>query len=83
MTYFVYILKCSDETLYTGITVDLEKRTSAHNAGKGAKYTRGRRPVSVIYFEECADRPSALRREMEIKRMSRSEKMKIGNQNEN
>ena len=77
MNYFVYILKCADETLYTGITVDLEKRIAAHNAGKGAKYTRGRKPVYLFYSEECADRSSALRRESEIKKMSKSEKIAL------
>lgn len=72
--WVVYILECRDGTLYTGITDDLGKRLKAHNSGKGAKYTRGRGPVQLRYREECADHSSALRREIEIKRLTRQEK---------
>ena len=72
--WFVYILRCKDDTLYTGMTDDLEKRLTAHNAGKGAKYTRGRGPVSLVYSVVCNDKSDALRRELQIKKMSRAEK---------
>ncbi len=75
MPYFVYILRCSDGTLYTGITNDLTKRLSDHNSSAaGAKYTRSRRPVDLVYSETCADKSAALKREMAIKKLSRSEK---------
>ena len=77
MKYFVYILKCADDTLYTGITNDLENRIESHNSGKGAKYTRGRIPVVLAYKELCGDRASALRREFEIKKLTRAEKLKL------
>ena len=72
--WFVYILRCKDDTLYTGMTDDLEKRLTAHNAGKGARYTRGRGPVSLVYSVVCNDKSDALRRELQIKKMSRAEK---------
>ena len=68
MAWWVYILRCGDGTLYTGITDDLPRRLAAHRAGKGAKYTRGRGPLSVAYLEEWPDRSAALKREWEIKR---------------
>ena len=71
----LYILECSDGTLYTGITNDFERRLSEHQNGRGAKYTRGRRPVKLVYFEEYVDRSDASKREMEIKRMSRATKL--------
>lgn len=74
---YVYILECSDKTYYTGWTKDLEKRINTHNNGKGAKYTRGRRPVKLIYFENFNDKVEAMKREYEIKRMSRKEKEKL------
>jgi putative endonuclease len=77
MTAFVYILLCADGTLYTGWTSDLERRLAAHNSGQGAKYTRGRRPLRLIYVEELSGRPAALRREREIKRMRRAEKLAL------
>lgn len=78
--WVVYILECRDGTLYTGITDDLERRLRAHNQGKGAKYTRGRGPVTLRYQEQCADHSAALRRERAIKRLTRGEKwMLIGN----
>lgn len=72
-----YLLQCADNTLYCGITNDLDKRLAAHNAGEGAKYTRGRTPVRLMYRESCADKSAALKREMQIKQMSRSEKLKL------
>ena len=65
--YFVYLLRCSDGTLYTGCTNNLDRRLAAHNAGKGTKYTRSRRPVALVYWEQAADRSAALRRESAIK----------------
>ena len=67
--WYVYVLRCADGTLYTGVTNDLERRLADHNAGKGARYTRTRRPVEVVYSEQAADRGAAQRRESEIKRM--------------
>ena len=67
--WYVYILRCADDTLYTGVATDLEARVATHNAGKGAKYTRGRRPVVLVYQETAIDRAAAQRREAEIKRM--------------
>lgn len=73
--YTLYILKCSDDTYYTGIAVDVEKRFHEHNTSdKGAKYTRYRRPVTLMYQESCKDKSSALKREIAIKRMKRSTK---------
>ena len=69
-----YILRCSDDTLYTGWTNDMEKRLAAHNDGTGAKYTRGRRPVELVYYEEFATKQEAMRREVAIKKLSRAEK---------
>lgn len=74
MSWFVYMLRCGDGTLYTGITDDVDRRLAAHRAGKGAKYTRGRGPLEVVYREEQPDKGSALRREMEIKRLRREQK---------
>lgn len=74
---WVYILRCADDTLYCGWTNDLEHRLKTHNSGKGAKYTRSRLPVELVY-SECADSPSAaLRRECEIKKLSRREKLEL------
>ena len=77
--YFVYILKCADETLYTGIATELERRIEEHNGSdKGAKYTRVRRPVRLVYSEKYPDRSSASKREYVIKKkMSRAEKLKL------
>ena len=72
--HYTYMLKCKDNTYYTGYTTDLEKRIKAHNEGKGAKYTRGRGPVELVYYEEHEEKTSAMRREWEIKQMSRREK---------
>jgi putative endonuclease len=75
--YYVYILTCGDGSLYTGTTNDVEKRVKTHNSGKGAKYTRSHLPVTLSYVEELPDKSAALRREAEIKRMSRGEKMRL------
>ena len=75
--WVVYILECKDGTLYTGITTDVEKRCAAHRSGKGAKYTRGRGPLELVYCEECVDHSAALKREAEIKKLSRREKEKL------
>ncbi len=72
--WFVYILLCSDNTFYTGITNNLEKRIKAHNSGKGAKYTRGRLPVVLVYYEKKEDKSAALKREIAIKALKRQEK---------
>jgi putative endonuclease len=72
-----YLLECADGTLYCGITNDLDKRLAAHNAGEGAKYTRGRTPVRLAYVEACADQSAALKREREVKAMSRPEKLAL------
>ena len=74
---YVYILKCSDDTLYTGWTTDVGRRVSAHNGGRGAKYTKSRLPVKLVYCEEMANRGEALRREAEIKRMTREQKLRL------
>jgi putative endonuclease len=68
--WYVYIVRCADATLYTGIARDLQARIATHNAGDGAKYTKGRRPVALVYEEMVASRSAALRREYEIKRMT-------------
>lgn len=75
--YYVYILRCGDGSLYTGITTDVARRVAVHNAGKGAKYTRSRLPVTVVYQEPQPDKSAALRREIEIKAMTRAEKLKL------
>ena len=74
---YVYILRCADDTLYCGWTTDLEARLATHNSGRGAKYTRSRRPVELVYSEAYDDRHDALSREWHIKRMSREEKLKL------
>lgn len=74
---YTYIVKCRDGSLYTGWTTDLDKRVACHNAGKGAKYTRARRPVELIYFEEFKTKEEAMRRECEIKRLSRKKKEEL------
>lgn len=77
MTWVCYLLRCADDTLYCGITNDLDKRLAAHNAGEGAKYTRGRLPVQVVYSETCADKSAALKRERQIKGLPRSAKLAL------
>lgn len=73
-TWKLYILRCGDGSLYTGITTDVEKRLEVHRSGKGAKYTRGRGPLALVYSEECGDHSTALKREIEIKAMTKEEK---------
>ena len=80
MSYWVYILQCADNTLYTGISNDVEKRVAVHNEGAGAKYTRGRRPVKLIYSEECENKSAALRREIKIKKLTQKEKIALTKQ---
>jgi putative endonuclease len=77
MAYFCYVLECSDGTYYTGWTTDLERRLRQHNRGAGARYTRGRRPVRLVYIEEQPDKVSALKRERAIKALSREQKKKL------
>ena len=74
---YTYILECSDGTLYCGWTNDLEKRLTAHNSGKGAKYTKFRLPVKLVYYETFATPNEAMSREYSIKKMTRSEKLKL------
>ena len=74
---YTYIVKCSDGTFYTGWTNDLEKRISAHNSGKGAKYTQSRRPAILVYYEEFCTKEEAMRREYEIKQMPRQRKQRL------
>jgi putative endonuclease len=76
-TWFVYLLRCSDDSIYTGISTDIDARVTAHNQGKGASYTSGRRPVSLIYQEKHPNRSSASRREAEIKNWRREQKEKF------
>ena len=73
----LYILRCGDGSLYTGITTDVEKRLAAHRSGKGAKYTRGRTPVELVYREEHPNRAEASKRDYQIKQLSRAEKLAL------
>jgi len=73
----VYIARCADDTLYTGIAIDVDERIESHNAGRGAKYTRSRLPVELVYSEVVDDRATALRREFAIKRLERAAKKKL------
>lgn len=75
--HFVYILRCVDDTLYTGYTVDPKRRLAEHNSGKAAKYTRPRRPVELVYLEEVKDRSEGLKREYAIKQLRRSDKLRL------
>ena len=72
--WYLYILRCKDNTLYTGITTDVARRLEAHRSGKGAKYTRGRCPLELLYQESCGTHSEALKRELEIKALSRKQK---------
>jgi putative endonuclease len=74
---FVYIVECADGSLYTGWAVDVEQRVKVHNAGRGARYTRLRGPVKLVYAEEQPDRVAAMKRELEIKRWPRARKLKL------
>ncbi len=75
--WYLYILQCGDGSLYTGITTDVEKRLEAHRSGKGAKYTRGRSPLELKYREACGTHSDALKRELEIKHLSREDKLAL------
>lgn len=77
MAWHVYILRCADESLYTGVATDLAARVAKHNAGKAAKYTRGRLPVRLVYQEFARGRSRALKREHTIKRLSRAAKLRL------
>ena len=75
--WYLYILRCGDGTLYTGITTDVKARLVQHRCGKGAKYTRGRGPLELVYSEECGTHSDALKRELVIKSLSREEKQNL------
>ncbi len=75
--WICYLLRCTDDTLYCGITNDLEKRLAAHNAGIAAKYTRARGPVELVFTESCEDRSAASKREMAIKKLTRAGKLAL------
>lgn len=77
MNWFCYLLRCADDTLYCGITNDLEKRLAAHNAGTASKYTRTRLPVELVFAESYAGRSTASKREMEIKSLKRADKLAL------
>lgn len=79
---FVYIVCCADGSLYTGWTNDLEKRVRTHNAGKGAKYTKSRLPVKLVYYEKYGDKIQAMKREAAIKKLTRRDKLKLIEKNE-
>jgi len=74
LSSYVYVLRCGDGSLYTGWTNDLKQRLAAHQSGKGAKYTRGRLPIEMVYFEEMPDKSAALKRENELKKLKKTEK---------
>lgn len=76
-TWHLYILRCRDGSLYTGITTDVEKRLEAHQNGKGAKYTRGRAPLELVYREECGTHSDALKRELTVKALTREQKIQM------
>ena len=77
MSCWVYILRCGDGSLYTGFAIDPERRLAIHQSGRGAKYTRSRLPVELVYREELPDKSAALRREAAIKKLSREEKLQL------
>ena len=77
MAAFVYMLRCKDGSLYTGWTNDLQHRLAMHNSGRGAKYTRGRGPLELVYSEELPDKEAALRRECAIKKLRREQKLAL------
>ncbi len=77
MGWFIYILECSDSTFYTGITTNISRRLSEHQSGAGAKYTKGRAPLKLVYSEECDNRSHASKREIEIKKFSKEKKLAI------
>ena len=74
MSSYVYVLRCGDGSLYTGWTNDLKQRLAAHQSGKGAKYTKGRLPIEMVYFEEMPDKSAALKRENELKKLKKQKK---------
>lgn len=76
-TWYLYILRCKDGSLYTGITTDVQRRLEAHRSGKGAKYTRGRAPLELVYQQTCGTHSQALKRELEIKALKREEKEQL------
>ncbi len=75
--WYLYILRCKDGTYYTGITTDVEKRLEAHRSGKGAKYTRGRGPLELVYSETCENHSHALKRECEVKKLPKEQKLQL------
>jgi len=75
--HYVYVLRCSDDSLYTGYTTDVERRVAEHDVGDGAKYTRGRTPVALVHVEEFDSKSAAMRREHEIKEFSRARKERL------
>lgn len=77
VAWFVYMLRCGDNSLYTGYTDDVQRRLATHQSGKGAKYTRSRLPVALAYQEELPDKSAALRREAAIKKLTRGEKLRL------
>jgi len=81
MGWYLYMLRCGDGTLYTGITDDVSRRLAAHRAGRGAKYTRGRGPLELVYAEELPDKGAALRREIAVKKLPRAGKEELIRQN--
>ena len=81
--WYLYILRCRDGSLYTGISTDVEKRFEAHQAGRGAKYTRGRGPLELVYRENCGDHSGALKRELEMKKLPRERKLRLIEEYEN
>lgn len=80
--WYLYILRCGDGTLYTGITTDVDRRLEAHQSGRGAKYTRGRGPLTVVYQEACGTHSDALKRELAVKRLTREQKEALMKANE-
>ncbi len=77
MSYFVYMLRCGDGTLYTGSTDDVARRLAVHQSGKGAKYTRSRHPLTLVYQEELENKSAALKREAAIKKLTRTQKLNL------
>ena len=75
--FFAYLVRCADGTLYGGYTTDLQQRLKAHNSGKGAKYTRARLPVELVWWEECPTKQAAMSREWQVKHLTREEKLKL------
>jgi len=76
-THYVYVVKCADGTLYTGYTMNLDERVATHNRGKGAKYTKSRLPVMLVYFEEYQFKSEAMQREYAVKQLTRKQKLKL------